>query len=111
MRHFTILPDSQNTNGFLQSLVRSLHIWERSRDVFLRNWKTETGGIVVEPLLVLTAVGFGLGSYMADIQGRRLGGAVRRNGVVPESVVAPLLVVISYNTEENASETFVFYAT
>jgi len=70
MRHFTILPDLQNTNGVLQSLIRSLHIWERSRDVFLRNWKTETGGIVVEPLLVLTAVGFGLGSYMADVQGK-----------------------------------------
>ena len=42
-------------------------IWQRNRDAFLRGWKVEIGGIFVEPLIFLTAIGFGLGGYIENI--------------------------------------------
>ncbi len=42
-------------------------VWQRNRDAFLRAWKVEIGGIAVEPLVMLVAVGFGLGAFVEDI--------------------------------------------
>ena len=52
---------------------RSAKVWRRNRDVFLRLWKTEIGGIIAEPIVILTALVFGLGSYVEDISGRTYG--------------------------------------
>ena len=41
-------------------------VWQRNRDAFLRAWKVEIGGIVVEPFIMLIAIGFGLGAYIQD---------------------------------------------
>ena len=58
------LPRPGVRDGLLASLHRSSLVWKRNRDVFLRLWKAHAGGIVAEPLLVLLAVGFGLGRYV-----------------------------------------------
>jgi lipooligosaccharide transport system permease protein len=42
-------------------------VWQRNRDAFVRAWKVEIGGIAVEPLVMLVAVGFGLGAFVEDI--------------------------------------------
>ncbi len=42
-------------------------VWQRNRDAFLRAWKVEVGGFAIEPFIMLVAIGFGLGSYIADI--------------------------------------------
>ncbi|MFH1559799.1 MAG: ABC transporter permease [Chloroflexota bacterium] len=52
---------------------RAARVWQRNRDVFLRLWKTEVGGIVAEPVVILTALGFGLGAYVEDINGKSYG--------------------------------------
>ena len=44
-------------------------VWRRHRDAFLRNWTTEFGGVLLEPLIVLGAIGFGLGQFVGDIEG------------------------------------------
>ena len=45
-------------------------VWQRNRDAFARAWKLEIGGLAVEPFIMLVAVGFGLGSYVQQIDGR-----------------------------------------
>lgn len=45
-------------------------VWQRNRDAFARAWKLEIGGLAVEPFIMLIAVGFGLGSYIQEIDGR-----------------------------------------
>jgi lipooligosaccharide transport system permease protein len=52
---------------------RSARVWQRNRDVFLRLWKTELGGIIAEPVVILAALGFGLGFYVDDINGKTYG--------------------------------------
>ena len=42
-------------------------VWQRNRDAFLRAWSVEVGGIVVEPFIMLAAIGFGLGEFVEDI--------------------------------------------
>ena len=42
-------------------------VWQRNRDAFLRAWKVEFGGVLVEPFILLVAIGFGLGAYIGDI--------------------------------------------
>jgi len=44
-------------------------IWRRHRDAFLRNWTTEAGGVFLEPLIVLGAIGFGLGQFVGTFEG------------------------------------------
>ena len=46
-------------------------MWQRNRDVFFRLWHSEAPGIVAEPVLVLLAMGLGLGAYVALIDGQR----------------------------------------
>ena len=47
---------------------RAIRVWQRNRDAFTRQWATELSGIIVEPVLILTVVGYGLGTYV-DIVG------------------------------------------
>ena len=42
-------------------------VWQRNRDAFLRAWKVEIGGIAIEPVVMLVALGFGLGTYIAKV--------------------------------------------
>ncbi|MDY6907188.1 MAG: ABC transporter permease [Chloroflexota bacterium] len=44
---------------------RSLRVWQRNRDVFFKLWKSEVPGFFAEPLMVLLAMGLGLGAYVA----------------------------------------------
>ncbi len=50
---------------------RAYRVWQRNRDAFLRQWLTETGGVVIEPLIILAAIGYGLGTYLPPIDGMR----------------------------------------
>ncbi len=43
---------------------RSLRVWQRNRDVFFKLWQTEIPGFFAEPLLILLAMGVGLGTYV-----------------------------------------------
>jgi len=45
----------------------SYHVWQRNRDVYLALAKSEVPGTIAEPLLVLLAMGFGLGTYVTGI--------------------------------------------
>ncbi len=49
---------------------RALHVWQRDRDVYLRLWKTEFGSALVEPLIILAAMGLGLGGLVGLISGQ-----------------------------------------
>ena len=42
-------------------------VWQRNRDAFLRAWKVEFRGILIEPFIMLVAIGFGLGAYIGEI--------------------------------------------
>lgn len=48
----------------------AFRVWQRNRDVFQALGKSEMPGIIAEPLLVLLAMGYGLGAYVSDIGGR-----------------------------------------
>ncbi|MDO8530589.1 MAG: ABC transporter permease [Dehalococcoidia bacterium] len=43
---------------------RCVRVWQRNSDVFLRLWKTELVLVLAEPLVVLVAMGYGLGSLL-----------------------------------------------
>ena len=43
---------------------RFIRMWQRNADVFLHLWHTEAPGIVIEPLILLLAMGFGLGAFI-----------------------------------------------
>ena len=44
---------------------RSLRVWQRNRDVFFKLWRTEVPGFFAEPIMMLLAMGVGLGTYVA----------------------------------------------
>jgi len=44
---------------------RSIRVWQRNRDVFFKLWKSEVPGFFAEPLLILLAMGLGLGAYIS----------------------------------------------
>ena len=46
-----------------------VRVWQRNRDAFSRAWKVEIGGIVIEPFIMLVAIGFGLGAFVDEIDG------------------------------------------
>lgn len=50
---------------------RSLRLWQRNRDVFFKLWRSEVPGFFAEPILILLAMGFGLGTYVALEDGQR----------------------------------------
>lgn len=43
---------------------RFLRMWQRNRDVFLRLWVSQVPGFIAEPIVVLLAMGVGLGAYV-----------------------------------------------
>lgn len=45
------------------------NIWHRNLLIFGRYWTTNFFWILFEPLVILTALGYGLGAYIANIQG------------------------------------------
>ena len=51
------------------TLLYTYRVWQRNRDAFLRQWSAEVGGFLVEPAIMLAAMGFGLGGYVGEIQG------------------------------------------
>jgi len=50
---------------------RFIRMWQRNRDVFLRLWHTEAPGFVAEPVIILLAMGLGLGAYVGLINGQK----------------------------------------
>ncbi|MSQ11133.1 MAG: ABC transporter permease [Dehalococcoidia bacterium] len=44
-------------------------VWMRGWNAFSRNYHIESGGIILEPLILLGAIGFGLGQFVGDIDG------------------------------------------
>ncbi len=50
---------------------RFIRMWQRNRDVFLRLWHSEAPGFVAEPVLVLLAMGLGLGAYIGVVDGQK----------------------------------------
>ena len=49
---------------------RFIRVWQRNRDVFFRLWHSEAPGFIAEPILILLAMGFGLGAYVGLIDGQ-----------------------------------------
>lgn len=47
-----------------------LKVWQRNWLIFQRNWLAHTLWISIEPLLYLAAIGYGLGSYVQNIEGQ-----------------------------------------
>ena len=48
---------------------RAYRIWQRNRDIFLYQWKTQVWPPFIEPVLNILALGIGLGAYVTDIAG------------------------------------------
>jgi lipooligosaccharide transport system permease protein len=51
--------------------VHFIHVWQRNRDVFVRLWRTEAVGYVVEPIIILLSLGMGLGIYVGVVDGQK----------------------------------------
>ena len=51
------------------TLLYSFRVWQRNRDSFFRQSLAEAGGFVIEPLILLTAMGYGLGPLVGDVGG------------------------------------------
>ena len=50
---------------------RFIRVWQRNRDVFFRLWHSEAPGFVAEPLIILLAMGIGLGAYIGTVDGQK----------------------------------------
>ena len=50
---------------------RFIRVWQRDRDVFFKLWHAEAPGFVVEPIIVILAMGFGLGAYIGLVDGQK----------------------------------------
>ena len=50
---------------------RLVRVWQRNRDVFFRLWRSEVPGSVAEPIIILLAMGLGLGAYVGMINGQQ----------------------------------------
>ncbi|APV44956.1 lipooligosaccharide transport system permease protein [Dehalogenimonas formicexedens] len=48
---------------------RAIHMWQRNRDVFVRLWWSLAPAFMIEPVLLLLAIGLGFGAYIGVIQG------------------------------------------
>ncbi|MBI2831313.1 MAG: ABC transporter permease [Chloroflexi bacterium] len=48
---------------------RFIRVWQRNRDVFFRLWHSELPGAVAEPMIILLAMGFGLGAFIGLVNG------------------------------------------
>jgi lipooligosaccharide transport system permease protein len=50
---------------------RFIRVWQRNRDVFFRLWHSEAPGFLAEPIIILLAMGFGLGAYVGLVDGQQ----------------------------------------
>jgi|TARA_B100002003_G_scaffold126646_1_gene116997 lipooligosaccharide transport system permease protein len=50
---------------------RFIRMWQRNRDIFFRLWYSEAPGAVAEPILILLAMGLGLGAYVGMVDGQK----------------------------------------
>lgn len=48
--------------------TRSIKVWQRNFDIYIKYWKTDFIPPVFEPLLYLLAFGFGLGAYIVGLE-------------------------------------------
>jgi len=48
-----------------------IRVWQRNKDVFFGLWHAEAPGFIVEPIIVLLAMGLGLGAYVGLINGQK----------------------------------------
>ena len=49
---------------------RFIRVWQRNRDVFLRLWRSQIPVMVAEPIIILLAMGLGLGTYVGLVDGQ-----------------------------------------
>lgn len=49
---------------------RFIRMWQRNRDVFLRLWRSIAPGFMIEPVILLLALGLGFGAFMGIIDGQ-----------------------------------------
>lgn len=57
-------------SSFADSLMSIYRIWGRNFGLFRRGWLVSVFWIVLEPLFILGALGYGLGSYVSTINGK-----------------------------------------
>jgi len=50
---------------------RFIRVWQRNRDVFFKLWHSEVPGFVAEPVIILLAMGLGLGAYVGLVDGQK----------------------------------------
>ena len=50
---------------------RFIRVWQRNRDVFFRLWHAEAPGSIAEPIIILLAMGVGLGAYVGLVDGQK----------------------------------------
>jgi lipooligosaccharide transport system permease protein len=50
---------------------RFIRVWQRNRDVFFRLWHSEAPGSIAEPIIILLAMGAGLGAYVGLVDGQK----------------------------------------
>lgn len=50
---------------------RFIKVWQRNRDVFFKLWHAEAPGFVIEPIIIILAMGFGLGAYVGLVDGQK----------------------------------------
>ena len=48
-----------------------IRVWQRNRDVFFRLWRSEAPGSIAEPIIILLAMGIGLGAYVGLIDNQK----------------------------------------
>ncbi len=49
---------------------RFIRVWQRNADVFLRLWRSEAPAVIAEPIIILLAMGLGLGAYIGLVDGQ-----------------------------------------
>ena len=50
---------------------RFIRVWQRNSDVFFRLWYSELPAFVAEPIIILLAMGLGLGAYVGLVDGQK----------------------------------------
>jgi lipooligosaccharide transport system permease protein len=60
---------SPSTSGFPKLTYRVWTVWRRNLDVFMKTWHVNFLPSLIEPILYLLAFGFGLGTFVTEIEG------------------------------------------
>ena len=50
---------------------RFIRVWQRNRDIFFKLWHSEAPGFLAEPIVILLAMGLGLGAYVGLVDGQK----------------------------------------